>query len=165
MQNKRLIVSPARCIGCRTCELACAFSHSKKPNEPAISRIQTYTYNEDLNLVVLCLQCDEAACIKVCPTKALFHNETSGTVEVDMDKCIKCRMCALACPFGNIIIEPETLNVIKCDLCGGDPVCAKFCPSKTLEFAFAPTPAPSKEEAKRAIPPLPWTIAKKVGKK
>jgi Fe-S-cluster-containing hydrogenase component 2 len=127
--------------------------------------VKTYRYSDDFSLVVLCLQCDDAACIKVCPTKALAHNPKTGAVEVDMEKCIKCRMCAIACPFGNITIEPETLNVLKCDLCQGDPACAKFCPTKALEYATHPSPTPAPEEAKRAVPPLPWMIAQSVTKK
>jgi len=164
MKIKKLIVTPNRCIGCRSCELSCSFAHSVKPGIPAISRIRTYRYSEEFSLTVVCQQCDDAACIKVCPTKALYMN-ASGVVEVDMDKCIHCRMCAIACPFGNITIEPNTLVVIKCDLCKGDPVCAKFCPTKALVYASEPVSAPSPEEIKRAVPPLPWMIAQKVGKK
>ena len=162
--NKRLIVTPNRCIGCRSCELACSFRHAKKPGEPAISRIKTYTYSEDLSLVVVCQQCDDAACIRVCPTVALYMN-AAGVVEWDQDKCVHCQMCAMACPFGNISIDPVNLDVIKCDLCEGDPVCAKFCPSKALVFASEPVPAPSPEEARRAVPPLPWMIEQKVAQK
>lgn len=165
MKDKRLIVTPARCIGCRTCELACSFSHAKKPGIPAISRIRTYIYSDDLSIPVLCQQCDDAACVKVCPVEALYLNEETGVVEIDMEKCIKCQMCATACPFGNISIEPVTLNVIKCDLCEGDPVCAKFCPTKALEFATEPSPAPSPDEIKRVVPPLPWMIAEKLSGK
>jgi Fe-S-cluster-containing hydrogenase component 2 len=74
-------------------------------------------------------------------------------------------MCAIACPFGNITIEPVILNVIKCDLCNGDPVCAKFCPSKALEFATHPSPEPEPGAKKRAIPLLPWMIAQKISGK
>ncbi len=128
MESKRLIVTPSRCIGCRSCELSCSFAHFKKPGEPGISRIRTYTYSDDFSLVSVCQQCDDAACVRVCPTDALSMND-AGVVEVNMDKCIHCRMCAVACPFGNIVIEEGTLEIIKCDLCGGDPVCAKFCPT------------------------------------
>ena len=162
MKSKQLFVTPSRCIGCRSCELSCSFSHAKQPGTPAISRVRTYMYAEDMSLVVLCQQCDEAACIKVCPTGALAMNLERGVVEVDMEKCIRCRMCSIACPFGNITIEPETMNILKCDLCGGDPVCAKFCPTKALEFDVKPSPTPSPEVLKRAIPPLPWEIERRL---
>lgn len=165
MKSKRLIVTPGRCIGCRSCELACSFSHAKRPGEPAVSRIKTHIYSDDLSLVVVCLQCDDAACINACPVGALALNEKTGAVDYDTKRCIKCGMCEIACPFGNITIPPDTLEVIKCDLCQGDPVCAKFCPTKALEFAREPSPEPSLIDKKRAVPPLPWMIAAEVAKK
>jgi len=122
-------------------------------------------FAEDMSLVVLCQQCDDAACVHSCPTDALSLNESTGVVDVDMEKCINCRMCSIACPFGNITIEPETMNVIKCDLCGGDPVCAKFCPTKALEFAVKPSPDPPPGTKTRAVPPLPWEIQQKIEQK
>ena len=165
MSNKRLIVTPGRCIGCRSCELACSFAHAKKPGEPALSRIKAYMYSDELSLVVVCLQCDDAACMKVCPSGALTRNERTGAVDWDDEKCIHCGMCQTACPFGNITIEPHTLDVLKCDLCKGDPVCAKFCPTKALEYAKEPSPELAPEEKKRAIPPLPWMIAAEISMK
>ena len=163
MSNKRLIITPGRCIGCKSCELACSFAHAKKPGTPAAPRIRAYTYTEDLSLVVVCLQCDDAACIKACPSKALTVNEKTGAVCYEQARCVQCGMCAIACPFGNITIEPETSAVIKCDLCDGDPVCAKFCPTKALEYATEPSPAPSKTDI-RTVPPLPWVIEKTAAK-
>ena len=165
MSDKFLFVSPKLCIGCRTCELACSFRHSKKQGEPGITRVHTYTYSDDLSLVTLCQQCDDAACVKVCPTNALYLNEKTGVVDYDAEKCVKCGMCSIACPFGNISYEPETKLVQKCDLCQGNPACAMFCPTKALEYAATPSPPLSDEERKRVIPPLPWMIAEKISKK
>ena len=46
----------------------------------------------------------------------------------------KCGACTVACPFGNIAFDPAVEIVVKCDLCKGEPACARFCPTKTLEF-------------------------------
>ena len=51
-----------------------------------------------------------------------------------VDKCIGCKMCMNACPLGNISFHPTLRKVFKCDLCGGDPECAKFCPSGAIQF-------------------------------
>ena len=132
--KKRLIVTPSRCIGCRTCELACAFSHAKDVRNLGKSRVNVFTVAPGKHIPLLCLQCEEAACRKVCPTEAIVRNEERGTVEVIEERCIKCGMCTLACPFGNIFTDPGTEMVVKCDLCQGQPACARFCPTQTLEF-------------------------------
>ena len=155
--NKRLIVTPARCNGCKSCELACAFYHSDEKNVPGVSRIKVYSYTEEVNSPVVCQQCDDAACVRVCPTQALALNETSGVVEFDKDKCIHCKMCAVACPFGNIVYDKRTDDVVKCDNCGGDPVCAKFCPTDALVFDTQPKDGPMKPIVKK-LPPRPWSI-------
>lgn len=49
--------------------------------------------------LVLCNQCDKPSCVRVCPTKATFRRE-DGIVMMDMHRCIGCRFCMAACPFG-----------------------------------------------------------------
>ena len=131
--KKILRITPDRCTGCRTCELACAFSHSETftPSRP---RINTHACGEEKFVPVLCLQCDEAKCVAVCPTLALRLNRETGAIEHHEERCIRCRSCVKACPFGNIFWDDTLEVVVKCDLCGGKPICAAFCPTKTLEY-------------------------------
>jgi carbon-monoxide dehydrogenase iron sulfur subunit len=133
--KKRLIVTPERCIGCRTCELSCAFVHAKGVEHLGKSRVNVYTLKPERHMPVLCLQCEEAACQKVCPTEALQRNPWTMAIEVIEEKCIRCRMCTVACPFGNITMEPASGTAAKCDLCKGQPACARFCPTRALEYA------------------------------
>lgn len=128
-----LVVTPSRCTGCRTCELACAISHGE-PMRPARSRIRAFTFSEKENVPVMCLQCEDAACVKVCPVEALARNARTGAVEVSTERCVRCMLCVSACPFGNICEDQGTGRIVKCDLCGGDPICAKFCPSGALSM-------------------------------
>ena len=51
------------------------------------------------------------------------------TLNLNEEKCIGCLACVDACPFGAIQINPDG-DVLKCDLCGGDPVCVKYCPPR-----------------------------------
>jgi Fe-S-cluster-containing hydrogenase component 2 len=69
-----------------------------------------------------------------CKFEVISRNPKTGAVEIDRDKCTLCKACLSACPFGNIIWEKKSGRVVKCDLCGGDPECAKTCPSGTLTF-------------------------------
>jgi Fe-S-cluster-containing hydrogenase component 2 len=93
----------------------------------------------------MCLQCDEACCLKVCPVSAISRNE-NGTIEKNDDKCIVCKMCVSACPLGCISYSPSAGKVFKCNLCGGDPKCAKYCPSGAIQF-IDPTDSPARKKA------------------
>jgi Fe-S-cluster-containing hydrogenase component 2 len=132
--KKRLIVTPDRCIGCKTCELACAFRHAKDLKSIGKSRVTVYSPAPEKHMAILCLQCEDAACMKVCPTEALVRNESTLAVDVIDEKCIRCGVCTLACPFGNISMDIDNGVAVKCDLCKGQPACARFCPTLALEF-------------------------------
>lgn len=130
--KSRFIVNPDLCTGCRTCELACSFSHSVD-GKPARSRIYPIDGGfSDLWVPVVCLQCEEAACVKSCLVDALRRNPETGAIDLNRDKCVNCMACVAACPFGCALLDETHNEIIKCDLCGGDPVCAHFCPTKAL---------------------------------
>ena len=129
----RFEVNPSLCTGCRTCELACAFTHTKD-QKPGRSRIYPLGYAPDEYVPVTCLQCDEAACIKSCMFDALRRNEKTGAVELNPERCVKCEACVAACPFGCALVDEVHKEIVKCDLCGGDPACARFCPTKALVY-------------------------------
>jgi anaerobic carbon-monoxide dehydrogenase iron sulfur subunit len=132
---KRLLITPFRCIGCRSCEIACAFSHPLPGGAPGKSAIRTYAIEPpDKGIPIVCLQCDSAACVVACPTAALARDERTGAILFNEERCIKCRSCEAACPFGNIHWDELAGGVVKCDLCSGDPRCVQFCPTKTLEY-------------------------------
>ena len=82
---------------------------------------------------MMCLQCDNPSCMKVCPVRAITRDENNAVV-INYNKCIGCKMCSNACPLGNISYHPMVGRVFKCDLCGGDPKCVKYCPGHALEF-------------------------------
>lgn len=128
---KQLVVDPKRCLNCRTCELVCSFKHTKEFN-PRYANVSVFQYeNEAVTVPIMCMQCDESACAAVCPTNALTRN-ADGLIEHDASKCIVCKMCVSACPLGNVSYSPALKAIHKCDMCGGDPECAKFCPSGAI---------------------------------
>ncbi len=137
MEN-RFHVRLELCIACKSCELACAFTHSSLQGQPGKSRINIKVIKADesrlINTPLICLQCDEAACATICPTNALQWNlETGALVHHDL-RCVRCHLCVAACPFGNIYFDPVTDYPVKCDLCDGDPMCVKFCPSGAITW-------------------------------
>lgn len=131
--QKTLVITPSRCTACRTCELACSFKH-QSVHGPGLSRIRAFMKTEGKNMILTCFQCDDAACVRACPVEALSRNDETGAIEVLEDRCIRCGACSGACPFGHMDQERNGCLAVKCDLCKGDPACATFCPTRTLEY-------------------------------
>ncbi len=130
----RLVVQPQYCIGCRACEMACAFTHGTG-GQPGASRCVTVTTGKDEYVPMFCMQCDNAACVQACPVGAITRDAATQQVHVNNDKCVLCMACTVACPFGNMHYDPLRALIHKCDLCtgyGDDPRCAMFCPTKCL---------------------------------
>lgn len=135
--GKVLKINYEKCTGCRLCELVCAVKHDGISN-PVRSRIKVVKWEaEGLYIPVSCQQCQDAPCMNACPAKAISINEALGRVEIDYDVCIGCRTCVSVCPFGAMSFNNIDRQVIKCDLCDGDPQCVRFCEVKALEFVDA----------------------------
>ncbi|RJP17088.1 MAG: 4Fe-4S dicluster domain-containing protein [Candidatus Abyssobacteria bacterium SURF_5] len=130
---KKLSLVPNLCTGCRECQLMCSLKHAGRFN-PAEARIRI-EYDVEMNCYspVICRQCDEPACADACPSEAFSRDDRSGSLVIDAEKCSLCLQCVDACPYGAIRVAPDG-TVLKCDLCGGDPECVKFC-SKRPEMS------------------------------
>ncbi len=134
MEGKALNVDPRKCTGCRLCEIVCAIRCTASGN-PSMSRIRVQEWEKvSFFIPVSCRQCEEAPCMAVCPREAIYRDETLARVMVDYRRCISCRMCVAACPFGAMGFDVARQTVFKCDLCGGDPQCVRFCYPGALEF-------------------------------
>jgi len=141
-----VVADPDLCVACRDCEYACAFEHGGDFDR-ASSLIRVNFYAEDRACIPLtCMHCDEAWCLEVCPAGAISRAESSGAVEIDRARCAGCKMCLLACPLGNIHYDGELGVSTKCDLCGGDPACVRFCTSGALQFVEADVAADARRE-------------------
>lgn len=131
-------VIPHLCIGCRTCELACSFTHAQN-GKPGRSRIYPLDAGyKEMWVPVVCLQCEDPACVKSCLVDAIKMNSSTGAYEINREVCVRCMACVAACPFGCSLFDQQHNEVIKCDLCGGDPACAHFCPTKALVYKPLP---------------------------
>ena len=145
--TKILQMDYEKCTGCKNCELACSLKHSGELN-PLRSRIHNFVFLEEgFNIAITCLQCDEPFCAEVCPANAIVRNETTGAVVVLEERCVGCKMCLLACPFGNVAYYSLEAKVAKCDLCEGEPECVAFCTTGALEYTEAEDITISKKRA------------------
>lgn len=131
---KTLVIDPARCTGCHQCELACSFRRTKKfsPYDACLKVVIWEGYG--LAIPVLCLQCEDPPCERVCPVGAIHRNPDTGALEVDQARCLGCKMCFAVCPMGGIWADRYTGKAMKCDLCGGEPACVAVCAPEALRY-------------------------------
>jgi len=130
---KHLVVDYESCVGCDICELVCSAFHEKRFN-PALSRIRVVKYDKaSMDIPFVCVQCERPVCEKVCPVKAISRDPTSDAVTIDYDKCINCSLCVVRCPYHGMF-KDSSGKTIKCDLCGGEPRCVKYCPSSAMRL-------------------------------
>jgi len=126
-----------QCGGCRECEVVCSWAHNKGIINPRRGRITVVKDEaEGIYIPFMCLQCEEAYCMKVCPVSAITEDSETGAKIIQEDVCIGCRLCVIACPFGGVGFDPEKRKPIKCDLCQdlGEPQCVKWCPKEFLKL-------------------------------
>ena len=131
MGEKKLVVYNGNdCSGCQLCSVVCAAFHTRSFN-PKHGRIQLVKKEPDVDFPLVCKQCDKPDCLEACPVGAISRD--SGIVVVDEETCIGCGLCIESCSYNAIFLHPTTGSAIKCDLCGGEPECVRYCPMKVLE--------------------------------
>jgi Fe-S-cluster-containing hydrogenase component 2 len=134
---RRIVVAhPEKCTGCRMCEIACSLTRKNAVN-PKKSAIRVSRNGLQGSRPIVCMQCTEPACVAVCQYEAITMDPVSGAWVVDVNKCQGCGSCVDACPIGAIYLDLEDCVAIKCDLCGGDPHCTKYCFEGVLEVAHS----------------------------
>ncbi len=132
----QLIINAKQCTGCGICEMACSL-YNKKECNPEKSNIRIVRYEDEgilYSIPVVCQQCEKPLCKQVCPVNAIIRDIKTNALFIDKDKCIGCKYCINACPFGAIAFDLEMGVAQKCDLCEGEPKCIEFCPKDALLF-------------------------------
>jgi electron transport protein HydN len=109
--NSFVVADPNKCIGCRTCEIACVVAHSEKniftleSSEiefyPRLSVIKT----AQVSAPIQCRHCEDAPCANVCPEGSIINKD--GVIYIDKSTCIGCKTCLVACPLGAIELVSE----------------------------------------------------------
>ena len=143
--RKGLLINLDRCSGCDSCIVACKLENDLPLGHfynkvIAVGPTGTFPDVEKYWLPSQCQQCENPACVHVCPTAASYRDPETGMVLIDKEKCIGCMTCEKSCPYGHPVQLDDGLSH-KCVLCSDenpegtpDPTCAKACPVRALEF-------------------------------
>lgn len=128
-RREQLRIDPGKCTACQRCTIACAMKHHGRV-DPRLSRIKILQFqNQGLNVPVVCMACENAPCINVCPMNARKRT-ANGSVITDTDVCIGCRACVYICPVSSPTANPHTGRTMTCDMCEDDdagPWCVTAC--------------------------------------
>ena len=133
--NQFILADPEKCIGCRTCEVACMMSHQSSATPVAFTSRIRVVKGGTFTTAVGCHQCEDAPCANVCPTGAIHR--AAGAWLVEQARCIGCKSCMVACPFGamQVRVVEDCVQALKCDLCAhreSGPACVEACPTHAL---------------------------------
>jgi len=162
-----LVIDLDICVGCHACAVNCKEWNSgghaapltdkdpygAKPIGVWFNRIHTFEASagdgepsRTVHFPKSCLHCEDAACVTVCPTGASFKRDEDGIVLVNEDKCIGCKLCSWACPYGAREYDEDEGVMKKCTLCidriynknmdevDRIPACVSTCPASARHF-------------------------------
>ncbi len=160
-----LVIDLDPCVGCHACAVSCKEwntqgeagllpdydKYGPEPDGVWFNRIHSYESGtgdacRTVNLPRSCLHCEDALCVTVCPTGASYKRAEDGIVLVDADKCIGCKLCSWACPYGAREFDEDAGVMRKCTLCidriydqdlpqaEREPACGATCPSRARHF-------------------------------
>lgn len=141
MAIKTLFIDPTRCIGCRACEAGCRECDTHKGESMVMVDFVDRGFSVATQPTV-CMHCEDpvAPCAQVCPAQAIFISDEGVVQQADPSRCIGCKNCVYACPFGVPKFDVEARLMKKCNLCydrtvqGLNPWCAQACPTDALWY-------------------------------
>lgn len=136
MTQLALVVDLNVCVGCHSCVTNCKQwntsgaagpladlnPYGADPSGTFFNRVQTFEVGEfpateTVHFPKSCLHCEDPPCVPVCPTGASYKRAEDGIVLVDYDKCIGCKYCSWACPYGVREFDEVRKVMTKCTLC------------------------------------------------
>jgi sulfite dehydrogenase (quinone) subunit SoeB len=177
-----LVIDLDTCVGCQACVTACKEWNTGGHMAPLtdidpyggrvdgvwFNRVHSYEHTTEaggrtVNFPRSCLHCETPACVTVCPTGASYKRASDGIVLIDESKCIGCKLCSWACPYGAREFDTDVGVMKKCTLCVDRiyndnlaeedrvPACVAACPTSARHFGDLgdPTSAVSQLVAER----------------
>jgi Fe-S-cluster-containing dehydrogenase component len=149
-----MVIRERHCIDCEKCMVACR-STNNVPEQGYRTTILERSLpmgpdqRERVFMPILCNHCNQAPCVRVCPTRATYKDKTNGIVQMNIDKCIGCKTCMAACPYNARYFDEEIRGVDKCNFCydtmlkesnGRTTACASACPANVRVFGDLTNP-------------------------
>lgn len=144
MTRKGFYFDSTKCVYCKTCQVACKkkFDVPKLLSYRVVSGYEVGEYPQARFYAIsaACNHCENPACVRSCPTRAMYKDEQDGTVQHDDDVCIGCQACIMACPYGAPVYLEEQGIVNKCNACidtreeDGSTTCEAACGMRAIEF-------------------------------
>jgi Fe-S-cluster-containing dehydrogenase component len=141
MTKYAFVIDQRKCIGCHACTVACKAEHDVPIGvyRTWVKYIEKgeFPHSRRYFLVNRCNHCDDAPCVAICPTKALYKRG-DGIVDFDSSRCIGCKYCMQACPYDALYIDPYSQTAAKCNYCahrtevGLEPACVVVCPERAI---------------------------------
>lgn len=139
-----MVIDTRSCIGCHSCTVCCRTHNELEPYMifnpvTTVGPIGTYPDLNMSHIALLCMHCENPSCVSGCPTGASQQRD-DGIVFVDENKCVSCKVCVMACPYGARVCNHERGIVQKCDFCsdrvedGKVPRCVQSCHQKARFF-------------------------------
>jgi Fe-S-cluster-containing dehydrogenase component len=127
----KLVLNLDICSACPQCVVGCSYYYH--PSNRGIDRLR-----ELATYAMVCRRCEYGTCVQACPVEAL-ERDAGGVLERHPMRCIGCRSCAHACPFGTIYAELLPYQLSGCDLCfdravSEPPLCVRSCPYGALDW-------------------------------
>jgi Fe-S-cluster-containing dehydrogenase component/formate-dependent nitrite reductase membrane component NrfD len=148
--NYAFLIDNRRCIGCHACSVACKAEHEVPLGVARtwVKYVERGVFPETRRTfqVTRCNHCDDAPCVEICPTTALFRRR-DGIVDFDGSRCIGCKACMQGCPYDALYIDPQTETAAKCNFCahkvevGLEPPCVTVCPTQAIVAGDLDDPA------------------------
>jgi len=157
LENNIIYADAQKCLGCHSCELACAVAHGGKGGiiDSVINKLPLFSrtkvvVSDGVMMPMQCRQCEDAPCAKVCPTGAC--RQENDQVQIVEENCVGCKLCVMVCPFGVITVKRDAFKddgcstnqgvALKCDLCTTwrmesgkqEPACVEACPTKAIKL-------------------------------
>lgn len=121
---------PEKCCGCVMCEAVCTMKHWKTVNKYRSGiHVDKRSITDDVQTVCSHGHQCKLECIDACKFDAMKRSD-KGLVYVNYDNCVGCKACENACPLKAVWVHEK--KAYKCDLCGGEPECIKYCSQDAL---------------------------------